>query len=84
MWWKRPPCFIDLHHNAREWALHWFMFCAYVFLNAHLFDTIFIVAVVAVVAMTFFVNPNFIDIFLIGHHAEPGGSIASLRSVATW
>ena len=69
--WKRPPCFIELQRNVLEWALHWLVFCANVCVDAHSLDTPFIVAVVAVVAMTFFCEFEFIDIILLGHHADP-------------
>ena len=71
---KRPPCFIDPKYNARDWALHCLMFCANVYL-IHL-----VVALVAVVAMTFFGNPNVLYIIWTGHHANLESSIASLQS----
>ena len=60
--------------------MHRLMFCVNVLCNAHLFDTTFIVAVFAVVAMIFFVNPNFTDMILTAHHANLWGSLPSLQS----
>ena len=46
-------------------------FCMNVCLHDHLFDTIFVVVVVAEVTIMFFLILNFTDMFSISHHADP-------------
>ena len=58
----KGPCLFELQQNVYEGSLHGLMSYVNVSCNAHLFYTTFTVAEVTVVAMPFFMNPNFNDI----------------------